>query len=387
MSSSSSSPPPSSLSTLSLLWLDGGWLWFDADSEAETKPQLQDLLLVPLLIMLIHTLKKLVGQFIAPPLSVTLGIPQRKTKSNQNFKSDATLENLFHSQDRSVETLRLVSGTTSLSVRQIEFWLRRRQKAADLPSKPQLADKFHETTINFVVESFKLLFGVSALWCQKWAWSLRECWIDWPAQPRQLSIRCYYIFQLSACCLNLLTHFSDKRRKDFWQMFIHHIVTFILIFGSWITNTIRIGSVILLLHDVVDPVLQSTKMAAYSKRVTLSTVLFAVFALLWFSTRLLLFPLRVISSCSSERVDVFAAAGVVNERLETLFRIFIACLWVLYILHWIWFYNIVVLITKVAKGENVKDTRSEDEDDGEEEEGGGRTHNEDGRESDGKKGS
>ena len=144
-----------------------------------------------------------------------------------------------------------------------------------------------------------------------------------------------------------------------------------------------------LLHDVVDPVLQSTKMAAYSKRGTLSTVLFAVFALLWFSTRLLLFPLRVISSCSSERVDVFKAAGVVNERLEALFRVFIACLWVLYILHWLWFYNIVVLIAKVAKGENVKDTRSEDEDDGEEEEEkerGGQIRNEGGRELDEKKG-
>ena len=65
-----------------------------------------------------------------------------------------------------------------------------------------------------------------------------------------ISDRCYYIFQLSACCLNLLTHFSDKRRKDFWQMFIHHIVTFILIFGSWITNTIRIGSVILVIFFI-----------------------------------------------------------------------------------------------------------------------------------------
>ena len=126
------------------------------------------------------------------------------------------------------------------------------------------------------------------------------------------------------------------------------------------------------LHDVVDPVLQATKVAAYSKRETLSMILFALFALLWFSTRLVYFPLRVIQTCVYDRVEIFQRQGVVDDRLEKLFRVFIGCLWVLYILHWIWFYNIVVLIVKVAKGDNVKDTRSEDEqdddDDDEEEE-------------------
>ena len=57
--------------------------------------------------------------------------------------------------------------------------------------------------------------------------------------------RWYYILQMSYCTLMLLTHFGETRRKDFWQMFIHHIVTLTLVFGSWITNTIRIGSLIL----------------------------------------------------------------------------------------------------------------------------------------------
>jgi len=159
----------------------------------------------------------------------------------------------------------------------------------------------------------------------------------------------------------LLTHFGETRRKDFWQMFIHHIVTLTLVFGSWITNTIRIGSLILALHDVVDPVLQATKMAVYIKFKTLSTILFALFAVLWFSTRLVYFPLRIIHTCVRDRVDIFRIEGVVDERLELLFRIFIGCLWILYVLHWIWFYNIVALIVKVVKGESVKDTRSADE--------------------------
>ena len=108
-------------------------------------------------------------------------------------------------------------------------------------------------------------------------------------------------------------------------------------------------------------------MAAYSKFESLSTCLFALFAFLWLSTRLIFFPLRIISSCVDDRLRVFEEEGVVNERLETLFRILILCLWILYVMHWIWFYSILVLIFKVAKGETVKDTRSEDEEEEEQE--------------------
>ena len=123
------------------------------------------------------------------------------------------------------------------------------------------------------------------------------------------------------------------------------------------------------LHDVVDPVLQATKIAAYAKQETFSTFSFAWFALLWFTTRLLYFPRYVIWSCVYDRAEIFARQGVVDDRLERLFGAFIACLWILFILHCIWFYSIVALIYKVAKGDTVKDTRSEDEEEeGEEEE-------------------
>lgn len=48
------------------------------------------------------------------------------------------------------------------------------------------------------------------------------------------------------------SQFFDVKRKDFWQMFIHHIATIILMCFSWIGNLTRIGSLVLLVHDCAD---------------------------------------------------------------------------------------------------------------------------------------
>ena len=62
----------------------------------------------------------------------------------------------------------------------------------------------------------------------------------------------YYMIELSFYWSLLFFQFMDTRRKDFWQMLAHHIVTLLLIHFSWITNFVRIGTLIMLLHDFAD---------------------------------------------------------------------------------------------------------------------------------------
>ena len=49
-----------------------------------------------------------------------------------------------------------------------------------------------------------------------------------------------------------VTQFFDVKRKDFWQMFIHHMVTLLLMSLSWICNLHRVGSLVLVVHDCAD---------------------------------------------------------------------------------------------------------------------------------------
>ena len=53
----------------------------------------------------------------------------------------------------------------------------------------------------------------------------------------------------------LVSQFFDVKRKDFWQMFMHHLVTISLLLFSYACNMTRIGSLVLLTHDWYDFVL------------------------------------------------------------------------------------------------------------------------------------
>jgi hypothetical protein len=50
----------------------------------------------------------------------------------------------------------------------------------------------------------------------------------------------------------VFSQFIDVKRKDFWQMFIHHIATIALLSFSYIVNFLRVGTLVLVVHDAGD---------------------------------------------------------------------------------------------------------------------------------------
>lgn len=301
-------------------------------------------------------------RWIGEPVAITMGIPPKKSRLKRNFEENPILEQLFLSLKRSTPAdVAALSAKTDLSTRQIESWLRRRQRFADFTSKPQLIDKFKEGTWRLIFYLFIFTYGCVVLWDKPWAWSARLWWSGWPKHPLEDSIRWYYLIEASFYSSLMFSQFTDVRRKDFWQMFIHHIVTLGLMFASWFTNLVRAGSLILVLHDAVDWILESTKMAAYAKWDKTSMVLVALFAIVWFGTRLVVFPIYIIKSCFTDSLIIFAEEGIVGQ-VGGVFYLLVGCLSVLWVLHAIWFYKIVLLVVRVASGAAVKDNRSDSED-------------------------
>ncbi|KAG7254052.1 hypothetical protein CRUP_030173 [Coryphaenoides rupestris] len=88
----------------------------------------------------------------------------------------------------------------------------------------------------------------------------------------------------------LFSQFTDMRRKDFLVMFLHHLTTISLIIFSYVNNMVRVGTMLMCLHDAVDVLMEAAKMANYAKCQTLYNFLFAVFAILFISSRLGVFP-------------------------------------------------------------------------------------------------
>ena len=81
------------------------------------------------------------------------------------------------------------------------------------------------------------------------------------------------------------SQFFDVRRKDFWEMFIHHNTTIALMMFSWTTHSHRIGTLVLIVHDCADHLLELAKMFRYTRYQKTCDAVFVLFAITWVVTR------------------------------------------------------------------------------------------------------
>ncbi|KAH0499899.1 Nostrin [Microtus ochrogaster] len=135
-------------------------------------------------------------------------------------------------------------------------------------------------------------------------------------------------------------------------MFLHHLATIFLITFSYVNNMARVGTLVLCLHDSADVLLEAAKMANYTKFQKMCDLLFVMFAMVFVTTRLGLFPLWVLNTTlfeSWEIVGPFPSWWVFNLLLLLLQG-----------LNCFWSYLVVKIACKaVSKGKVSKDDRSD----------------------------
>jgi hypothetical protein len=105
----------------------------------------------------------------------------------------------------------------------------------------------------------------------------------------------YYMLSLSFYWALLFSVFEDIKRKDFLEMMIHHIITILLLVLSWTCNLVRVGTLVLVIHDCADIFLESAKMMKYIKWQRTCDILFGIFTLTWIGTRLVMYPFWILN--------------------------------------------------------------------------------------------
>ena len=104
--------------------------------------------------------------------------------------------------------------------------------------------------------SFIFNYGLWSLWDKPWLWDTKACWKGYPLHPLPTEIWWYYMVELGFYWSLAISQFFDVKRKDFWAMFLHHVVTIALLSFSWTCNWTRIGTLVLLVHDFADGFLE-----------------------------------------------------------------------------------------------------------------------------------
>ncbi|KAJ6445067.1 LOW QUALITY PROTEIN: TRAM1-like protein & fumonisin [Purpureocillium lavendulum] len=220
---------------------------------------------------------------------------------------------------------------------------------------------------------------------------MEALWTDWPDRELSGPMKTYFLAQLAFWIQQIVVVNIEKRRSDHWPMVWHHIVTVMLVGGSYAYHQTKVGNLIMVLMDTVELFLPLAKCLKYLELRKACDATFVVFMAWWFVARHGFF-LRICWSIYAELPRVVPPGcyiGGANDLrgplpvpdgwshlVEPLYRpegiicwydgvrwAFLYCLLFLQALLMMWFVLIVRVALRVLNGKAVEDERSDDEGD------------------------
>uniref|UniRef100_A0A2P2I880 Ceramide synthase 6-like n=1 Tax=Hirondellea gigas TaxID=1518452 RepID=A0A2P2I880_9CRUS len=334
------------------IWLPPNTTWSDRVHTPENGlPNYMDLWTYPFgfAVVFIFIRFFILNPYVFGPIAVHLGIRDVKPPS---VVPNVILEVIFSTYKKKVPEKVISKAARDLtwSERKVERWLR----ARGAMNRINTYTKFTECAWQLAYYTLAFAFGFYVLSDKIWLYDITHSWIGYPHYKLDNDIWWYYMISLGYYWGMSMTHFLETRRKDFYQMFAHHMITIALLIFSFTCNFSRIGSLTVVLHDIADIPLQLSKLFIYLRWKKCCDITFATFALLWIITRCGIFPLKIVSS------TLLYAHTIVP--MHPVYYIFNVLLVLLAVLHYYWTYFIIRIIINTAIKGYVEDDRSSSDD-------------------------
>ncbi|KAI9740631.1 MAG: sphingosine N-acyltransferase lag1 [Claussenomyces sp. TS43310] len=224
--------------------------------------------------------------------------------------------------------------------------------------------------------------------------NLRNLWTNWPIREID-GLRKWYILVQSAFWLQQIIVINiEKRRKDYWQMFAHHIITCSLLFTSYGYYLTKVANVVLCLTDVVDLFFPAAKCLKYLGFAKLRDGFFGLFVASWVIARHALYlmvcfslwrdiPIEIAYGCYKGKkgalIGPFSPGAGFWHLIEPFLHpqgtvcfdhgikwAFLTGLLLLQGIMIMWFWMICKVAAKVVRGGQAHDSRSDEGEDDEE---------------------
>lgn len=227
-------------------------------------------------------------------------------------------------------------------------------------------------------------------------YNFKNLWTNWPNREITGLRKWYILVQYAFWLQQIMVINIEEKRKDYWQMLTHHLVTTSLIFASYGYHQTKVANLILCVMDIGDPILAIAKCLKYLGFTTICDIMFGLFLVSWVAARHVWYlmicwslyrdiPNTITYGCYSGRNDnlkgPFAPPNRYAHLLEP-FRdpegvvcwdnrvgwAFLSTLLFLQCILLLWFWMIVRVALKVVRGGQADDVRSDEEGEDEEEE-------------------
>lgn len=156
------------------------------------------------------------------------------------------------------------------------------------------------------------------------------------------SLQYFYFLMGLGHHLERLVEFLFKQRNigDFWVILFHHILTVSIMITSFLCGTIYIGLPVLLLHDLIEPFFNLSKIGreVQTFRPLLNFSLLGLI-LSWLFSRTFSLTFEFFPNC----YKIFTEGGPKTKPLFNLWLFQILCVYALWLLNQFWFYQLLLI--------------------------------------------
>ncbi|XP_033022739.1 protein Lines homolog 1-like isoform X1 [Lacerta agilis] len=332
------------------IWMPANCSWANfEDQNGYVFPKPRQLLVTIPYTFGILAIRFFVERCIAAPLANLMGIKSMKRVRPQK---NPTLETFFKTCTKRPSQLEIrgLAKKCNWTVHLVEKWFRRRRNL----EIPTMHKKFQEACWRFLFYLTSCIAGIVFLYDKPWLYDIWQVWANYPFHSLLASQYWYYILQMSFYSSLLLTLGFDTKRKDFKAHVVHHFAALALMFCSWSSNHVRIGTLVMLIHDCADFWLEAAKIFKYAHWERACSFFFVIFSIVFFTTRIIFFPfwiLRATMIYPLYYTQTFALAYILYN----------GPLLILQGLHLYWGYLVLKILKKFIFIKNVKDVRSDEE--------------------------
>ena len=175
-------------------------------------------------------------------------------------------------------------------------------------------------------------------------------------------LKFFYLVETSYYVASFALLLARPRKKDFAQMAFHHVVTAALLVLSYCIGYMRIGAVVMFLHNIFDPFMLFAKCAHYVGVRVLPDVSFVCCAVAFAVPRLCLYPIAIHNAWLGACVGTVSCPGGVWDKTLVEFTLILLLLALLPI-HVFWLGMILRVLRTALSGTGVQgDVRSDSED-------------------------
>ena len=354
--------PLESSSTASIFkWLWSEWFWLkpgvtwkdlEPDEDVPNGTHHTDLYILPFLMaFLIYVMR---DYFLLPcvfnPLGQYYGVRSKPYRAPEN---NAILQRLYKvNRARPPQhLLQKCAKEVGWTERKVERWLRQMALSKQMTT----LEKFSGFGFQFVYFTSAVVIGLIILPQENYFWDLRKCFEDYPKVIFPLGLKLYYMLTMGFYIVETFLLFKFTKRHDFYIMLIHHCCSLFILSFCYIAKFMKIVTLSILVHDVVDIFISSGKLFNYCGRTDMAKLMFVLFSIVWFPTRLVLFPLWIIRTTLFVGPDVYGCRWPSQYFLNTLNFILLA-------LHCMWTKDLLAVINaKLFRNVEIVDTRSSPE--------------------------